>query len=248
MSFKSTSSSDDLRRELEGILRLRLEAALERYRAAAAKYQECLHEGPCGRPPGELQRIIKAEADALQEHSRMLAIFTDLVMEGKAPEADEAIGVAGTTSAIRICVVDDDESIRDSAKMLLRSAGYQVATFDSSQAFLDSPELALTDCLVLDIRMPGMDGLELQRHLNSTQAGVPIVFLTARDDAVIRRSAIGEGASDFLRKPFEADSLVLAIRTALTRNRMAQAERARKNGGGQSPHDDLQGKDMSHGE
>lgn len=229
-------------------MRFRLEAALERYRAAAAKYQECLQEGPCGRPPGELQRIIKAEADALQEHSRLLAIFTDLVMEGKLPETGEAIGVTGATSAIRISIVDDDESIRDGAKMLLRSAGYRVSTFDSAQSFLDSPEPALTDCLILDIRMPGMSGLELQQHLNSTQAGVAIVFLTARDDASVRESAMREGAADFLRKPFQAHNLVLAIRTALTRTWMAQAARARKNGGGHGPDDDLQGKEMSHGE
>jgi CheY-like chemotaxis protein len=227
--------------------RRRLETALERYRTAAAEYQGCLQDAPHARLPGELQHLIKAEADALEEHSRILAIFTDLVMDGKVPETDETLDVAGPTSAIRISVVDDDQSVRDSAKMLLRSAGYRVATFASAQSFLDSAELAQTDCLILDIRRPGMNGLELQRHLNSTQAGVPIVFLTAGDDASIRRSAIGGGAADFLRKPFEAESLVLAIRTALTRNWMAQAERGRQNSGPHSPDDDLQGTDMSHG-
>jgi len=114
-----------------------------------------------------------------------------------------------------ISVVDDDESIRDSTKTLLRSVGYQVATFASAQLFLDSGAIAETDCVILDVRMPGMDGLELQRRLNASQAGIPIIFVTAHEDANSRWSAIQAGATDFLTKPVEANTLVAAIQTAL---------------------------------
>jgi len=114
-----------------------------------------------------------------------------------------------------ISVVDDDESIRDSTKTLLRSVGYQVATFASAQLFLDSGAIAETDCVILDVRMPGMDGLELQRRLNASQAGIPIIFVTAHKDANSRWSAIQAGATDFLTKPVEANTLVAAIQTAL---------------------------------
>jgi FixJ family two-component response regulator len=117
-----------------------------------------------------------------------------------------------------ISVVDDDESIRDSTKALLRSAGYQVATYASAELFLDSDALAETECIILDVRMPGMDGLELQRRLNALETGIPIIFVTAHDDAMSRRLAIDAGAVDFLSKPFEAKALVATLETALTRH------------------------------
>ena len=81
-----------------------------------------------------------------------------------------------------------------------------------------SGAVAETECLILDIRMPGMDGLQLQSCLNDSGAGVPIIFLTAHDDAKSRRLAIDGGALDFLAKPFEANSLLVAVRNALTRH------------------------------
>src|SRR5215467_2406905 len=116
MSFESNQSSILLRRELEGTWRQRLENAFERYCAAAEEYVKLLRNGAqC--PRNELQRIMRAEADALEEHSRILRIFTDLVMNGKLPEeADEAMGSGGATTSNKISVVDDDESIRDSVK------------------------------------------------------------------------------------------------------------------------------------
>jgi two-component system, LuxR family, response regulator FixJ len=116
-----------------------------------------------------------------------------------------------------ISIVDDDQSIRDSTKMLLRSAGYPVATFASAESFLDSDAIAQTKCVILDVRMPGMDGLELQRRLNTSYADIPIIFVTAHDDANTRWSAIQAGATDFLTKPFDANTLIAAIQTALTR-------------------------------
>ena len=117
-----------------------------------------------------------------------------------------------------IAVVDDDESIRDSTRQLLRSVGYQVATFDSAESFLDSGAVETTQCIILDVRMGGMDGLELQDWLNASHITVPIVFVTAHDDASCRRQAIDAGAVDFLNKPFASNTLLSTVETALTRH------------------------------
>ena len=117
-----------------------------------------------------------------------------------------------------ISVVDDDQSVRDSTRALLRSAGYKVTTFESGELFLESGTLAATACLILDMRMPGMDGLEVQRRLKSSEARVPIIFVTAHDDRTRRQLAIAAGASNFFQKPFVASDLLGAIQTALTTN------------------------------
>lgn len=116
-----------------------------------------------------------------------------------------------------ISVVDDDESVRDSTKILLRSAGYKVATFKSGELFLESDTLPETRCLVLDIAMPGMDGLELQRQLSISEPGVPIIFVTAHDDKRSRQLAMDGGAFDFFRKPFVASEFLAAIRIVIAR-------------------------------
>lgn len=114
-----------------------------------------------------------------------------------------------------VSVVDDDESIRDSTRTLLRSVGHHVATFPSAETFLESDAFAETECLILDIRMPGMNGLELQRRLRASGVGVPIVFVTAHDDEPNRHQAMEAGAAGFLCKPFEASVLLTAVETAL---------------------------------
>ena len=114
-----------------------------------------------------------------------------------------------------ISVVDDDESVRDSTRILLRSAGYQVATFESGELFLNSDTIAETECLILDMRMPGMDGLEVQRRMSVSDGGVPIIFVTAHDDKRSRQLAIDGGASDFFQKPFAAREFLTAVQTAL---------------------------------
>lgn len=114
-----------------------------------------------------------------------------------------------------ISVVDDDESVRAATKALLRSAGYAVETFASAEIFLESGALRETECLILDVRMPGVDGLELQRRLNVAESAVPIIFVTAHDDKTNRRTAIEAGAADFFHKPFQGDALVEAIQSAL---------------------------------
>jgi FixJ family two-component response regulator len=114
-----------------------------------------------------------------------------------------------------ISVVDDDESVRDATRTLLRSVGYNVATFESSELFLESGTLPNTECLILDMRMPGIDGLELQRRLKASDASVPIIFVTAHSDRTNRQLAMDAGASDFFQKPFAASDLLGAIKTAL---------------------------------
>jgi FixJ family two-component response regulator len=115
-----------------------------------------------------------------------------------------------------LSVVDDDQSVRDSTRSLLRSVGYKVTTFDSGEHFLESGSLTDTACLILDMRMPGMDGLKLQRRVKASQARVPIIFVTAHDDRTSRRLAIAADASNFFPKPFAASDLLGALQTALT--------------------------------
>ena len=93
----------------------------------------------------------------------------------------------------------------------------QVPTFASAELFLESGAISETECLIVDIQMPGIDGLELQRQLNVSQADVPIIFLTGHDEARNRRLAMERGAIDFMR-PFDASALVAAIRTATARH------------------------------
>src|ERR1700730_6031427 len=102
-----------------------------------------------------------------------------------------------------ISVVDDDESVRTSTEALLRSTGYEVKTFASAELFLESGALGETECLVLDVQMPGIDGLELQRRLNEARSGVPIIFITATEERTHRQRAIEAGGGEFFRKPID---------------------------------------------
>jgi CheY-like chemotaxis protein len=210
------------RHQLEETLRLRVEQTLQRYRVATTEYRKLLHEEPDGRPPSPdsaLALARQAESEALMEHSQVLRIFTDLTIHGTLPNETLDAGLErARPNGETISVVDDDESIRDGTKTLLRSAGYRVATYASAELFLESGAIAETKCVILDVRMPGMDGLELQRRLNASDAGVPIIFVTAHDDAMSRRRAIQAGAVDFLSKPFEASLLMTTVETALTRH------------------------------
>lgn len=114
-----------------------------------------------------------------------------------------------------ISVVDDDDSIRESLQGLLESIGFAVETFPSAQAFLDSGCHTRSDCLILDVRMPGMRGPDLQKELARRKAHVPIVFITAHGDEDIRPRVLSDGAVDCLLKPFTEEALLKAIRTAL---------------------------------
>ena len=117
-----------------------------------------------------------------------------------------------------ISVVDDDDSVRESLRGLLESLSFRVETFASAQAFLDSECLTRTDCLILDVRMPGMRGPDLQRELIRRGSTTPIVFITAHGDEDIRPRVMSDGAIDCLLKPFSEEALLKAIYTALPAN------------------------------
>jgi FixJ family two-component response regulator len=119
------------------------------------------------------------------------------------------------SAAPLISIVDDDDSLRNSLNNLIRSVGFGVQGFSSAEAFLKSNQLHDTACLILDVRMPGMNGLELQRHLVATNYGIPIIFITSHADDNARMRALEAGAVDFLYKPFREEALLNAIQTAL---------------------------------
>jgi FixJ family two-component response regulator len=114
-----------------------------------------------------------------------------------------------------IAIVDDDEAIREATTSLLKSNGFRTEAFASAEEFLNSPLLAKTRCLLLDIEMPGISGLELQHHLAAKGHRIPIIFITAHDNRAIRNEAMRTGAVDFLPKPFSEERLLLAIHNAL---------------------------------
>jgi FixJ family two-component response regulator len=117
-----------------------------------------------------------------------------------------------------IAIVDDDDSLRKSLDNLLRSVGFRTQGFSSAEAFLSSQHVHDTACLILDVRMPGMSGLELQRQLVATNWRIPIIFVTAHVDDDARAQALAAGAVDFLYKPFREEALLNAIETALKRS------------------------------
>jgi FixJ family two-component response regulator len=117
-----------------------------------------------------------------------------------------------------VCVVDDDMSVRRGLERLLRSAGYRVLTFGSAREFLDRRDTASLSCLVLDIRMPGQSGLDLQETLVATGQEVPVVFITGNGDIPMAVRAMKAGAVDFLAKPFDDRELLDAVREAVTRS------------------------------
>jgi len=114
-----------------------------------------------------------------------------------------------------ISVVDDDESIREALESLLRSAGFEVDVFSSAEQLLNSGRLSEVGCLIVDVRMPGMTGLELQRRLASSGSRIPIIFITAHGDEAAREQALRAGAAAFLRKPFSDQALLNALEAAL---------------------------------
>lgn len=114
-----------------------------------------------------------------------------------------------------VYIVDDDESVRRSVARLIRSAGYQVATFDSANAFLSHRPVDAPSCLILDIHMPGLTGMDLQEALTSAGLSLPIIFVTGVADVPITVQAMKRGAQDLLTKPIEAEDLLAAIRNAI---------------------------------
>jgi two-component system response regulator FixJ len=122
-------------------------------------------------------------------------------------------------------VIDDDEAVRDSLRMLLSTCGFTVQTHEAATAFLEQQPLAQGGCVVTDVRMPGMSGLELAARLKERGSPLPIIVITGHGDVPLAVEAMRVGASDFLEKPFEDEDLLRAVETALAL-REEQADRA----------------------
>jgi FixJ family two-component response regulator len=113
-----------------------------------------------------------------------------------------------------VSIVDDDESIREALQGLMKVAGIPALVFASAEEFLDSGQQSRTGCLIADIRMPGMSGLQLQSKLNSDHHRIPIIFITAHGDENVRIEAVRAGAVEFLTKPFDKEVLLDSVRAA----------------------------------
>jgi FixJ family two-component response regulator len=124
-----------------------------------------------------------------------------------------------------VFVVDDDRSVRESLRRLFTSVGMTVEVFPTAQAFLSAPRADAPGCLVLDVRLPGLSGLDLQRELADMNATLPIIFLTGHGDIPMSVRAMKAGAIEFLTKPFREQDLLDAIRQAIDRDRAARTER-----------------------
>jgi FixJ family two-component response regulator len=116
-----------------------------------------------------------------------------------------------------VAAVDDDFRIRQSIASLLESAGYAPVVFSSAEEFLGSGTLAAATCVITDVRMPGMDGLELQRRIRLERPALPVIVMSAHHTAEIRQIALDQGAVDFLYKPFDAANLLKMVQSALTK-------------------------------
>lgn len=117
--------------------------------------------------------------------------------------------------AALICIVDDDAGVRESISSLVRSAGFRAAMFPSAEEFLAAKDTKDAKCLILDVRMPHMGGLELQAYLEKTAVGIPIIFATGYPNEAEQNKALDQGAVAFLPKPFDDDALFAAMRFAL---------------------------------
>jgi FixJ family two-component response regulator len=120
----------------------------------------------------------------------------------------------GKNDRALIAIVDDDESFREALESLLTLIGFRTAVFASARNFLDSPQFPSVSCAILDVSMPGMDGLELQQHLVATHP-IPIIFITDLRDAKTREQAVQAGAISFLNKPVSEEILIDALNSAL---------------------------------
>jgi len=123
-----------------------------------------------------------------------------------------------------VCVVDDDSDIRDGVKLLLESVGITCIAFSSTKEFLESEQIGNANCLILDVRLPGAGGLDLQAELTRAQIRTPIVFITAHGDIPMSVRAIKAGAIEFLTKPFREQDLLDAVQAAFERDRMQRVQ------------------------
>ncbi|HKV78322.1 MAG TPA: response regulator [Candidatus Sulfotelmatobacter sp.] len=125
-----------------------------------------------------------------------------------------------------VFVIDDDVSVRESLELLIENEGWHVEAFPSAQEFLDRPRILAPSCLILDISLPGLNGLELQQRISPERTEMPIIFITGHADIPMTVRALKAGAVEFLTKPFSDEVLLNAIRQALERSRIALASKA----------------------
>jgi len=130
------------------------------------------------------------------------------------------------SAAAIVFIVDDDISVRESLDLLIRSQSWQPETFESAKEFLDRPRALVPSCLILDVSLPGLNGLELQKRVAVERTEMPIIFITGHGDVPISVEAMKAGAVEFLTKPLSKDVLVSAIRNALDRSRTALTDKA----------------------
>lgn len=124
-----------------------------------------------------------------------------------------------------IYVVDDDEALRDSLVWMLESSGYAVRAFDCAESFLEAYALGMTGCIVLDVRMPGMSGLELFEELGRRRCSLPVIFITGHGDVPMAVSALKKGAADFIEKPFAERDMLRLIEQCLEQERASRGKR-----------------------
>ena len=123
--------------------------------------------------------------------------------------------MAASAQTKLVAVVEDDELVRSAVRLLLEAAGLSVATFGSAEDFLESTELVDVVCLIADIRLPGMSGLELQAKLKAQHCRIPTIFMTAHGDGEMRLQAMRQGAVEFFTKPFDDRILLARVQSAL---------------------------------
>jgi CheY-like chemotaxis protein len=138
------------------------------------------------------------------------AIVRMRVLHGEVEDSDAQL--------ISVVVIDDDKSVRSAMENLIRSLGYSVAAFGSARTFLESEAIQSASCLITDVHMPEMSGIELQRHLSAAGHQTPIIFITGRPDDATRARVIGDGAVGYLSKPVHARSLLALLNKALNRD------------------------------
>ncbi|WP_295541556.1 response regulator FixJ [uncultured Thiohalocapsa sp.] len=127
-----------------------------------------------------------------------------------------------------VFVVDDDQAMRSSLQWLIESMGMRVETYDSAQAFLDAYYPGRAGCLLLDVRMPGMSGLELQAYLAKREHRIPVIIITGHGDVAMAVKAMKNGAVDFIEKPFDDEALIVSIRNALQHDEKQRALHAQR--------------------
>ncbi|HYP15336.1 MAG TPA: response regulator [Bryobacteraceae bacterium] len=130
----------------------------------------------------------------------------------------DSIGARDGSGPI-IVAIDDDYRVRESIESLLKSAGYKPELFESADEFLRSGMLADAGCVITDVRMPGMDGIELQRRIRQQDPALPVIVISAHMSDEARQSALDGGAIEFLYKPFDGAELLGAVQTALSKSR-----------------------------